>query len=78
MTFEWEKIARLAKPCPFCGSRKVITETSDHFEDAVNKTCTYIRCSECGVEIYGEADIDGVYYNQAQRNVLKVWNRRAS
>lgn len=78
MKYEWEKIARFAKPCPFCGSHRVITENKENFDDAVNKSCTYIRCENCGVSIYGDPVVGGIDYNEAQRNVLKVWNRRVS
>lgn len=76
--FEWQKTARLAKPCPLCGSRRVVTESRESFNESENKSCTYIECLDCGVTIYGEAVVEGTDYNTAQRNVLKMWNRRAS
>lgn len=81
MKMDWEKTAVLAKPCPFCGSRKVVTETKEHFETS-NKSCSYISCLNCGAQLYGDVIYEnGSYdttYNNAQRTVLKMWNRRAS
>ena len=82
MKMAWEIPARLAKPCPFCGSRKVVTEAKEHFESCGNKSCTYIECLNCGARLYGEVNYekglsDGTY-NTAQRTVTKMWNRRAS
>ena len=78
MKFEWQKIARLAKPCPLCGSRRIVTESKEHFDSIENKSCSYIECLDCGVMIYGEGVTEGTDYNTAQRNVLRMWNRRAS
>ena len=80
---DWEVRARLAKPCPFCGSRKVITESREHFEAGETKTCCYIECADCGATIYGDPvrDESGRFvedYNTAQRGALKAWNRRAA
>ena len=77
----WEKRAALAKPCPFCGSKRVVTETKDNFYYG-NMSCTYIKCLNCGAILFGEVvNENGSYertYNEAQRIVLKMWNRRAS
>ena len=79
---DWEKKAYLAKPCPFCGSKDLVTENKDNFEDS-NKSCTYIECLNCGVTVYGDvkSDANGSYestYDEAQRAVLRKWNRRVS
>ena len=81
LKMDWERTAFLAKPCPFCGCKNVVTETKDNFEDS-NKSCTYIECLNCGVTIWGDVkSVNGSYertYNEAQRAVLQKWNRRAS
>ncbi len=81
MKMDWEITAILAKPCPFCGSRKIVTETKEHFEEG-NKSCSYLECLNCGAQLYGEVDYenglsDGTY-KTAQRTVHRMWNRRAS
>lgn len=79
MMYEWETVARLAKPCPLCGSRNVVTEKRSKFEEIPTlKTCTYIECRDCHVTVYGDPVLEGTTYNEAQRRVLKRWNRRAS
>ena len=78
---DFQKKAVFAKPCPFCGSKKVITEKKDHFYES-NKCCSYISCLNCGAQIYGDVIYEnGSYetsYNKAQHIVLKMWNRRVS
>lgn len=76
--YEWQRYARLAKPCPFCGGRRLVTESRESFDSSKNKSCTYIECLDCGATIYGEAVVEGTDYNTAQRNALKLWNRRAA
>ena len=82
MKFSWEITAILAKPCPFCGSKDVVTESKEYFEGG-NKSCSYIKCLGCGATLYGDAKAgeNGSYertYTDAQRAVHKKWNRRAS
>ena len=80
---DWEKKAHLAKPCPFCGGKEVFTESKENFEDS-SKTCSYIECLNCGVTMWGDLgnrNVNGSYectYDEAQRAVLRKWNRRAS
>ena len=77
------KKAMFAKPCPFCGSRNVITESKKSFYKSGNRCCSYIRCDECGAETYGNPvrNEKGQFimtYNSAQHEALAVWNRRSA
>ena len=81
MKMEWEKTAPFAKPCPFCGSKNVVTEKKEHFYRGENKTCVYIECVDCGAEIYGNPvrESDGSFcgnYSVAYHEALTAWNRR--
>ena len=82
MKFEWEILAPFAKACPFCGSKDIVTETKENFYSKPLQTCTFIRCVNCGVSIYGDPVIndDGsnnTTYENAYNQVLKIWNRRS-
>ena len=74
--------AIFAKPCPFCGSRNVITEKKETFYGHRHRACTYIACDDCGAQIFGEpVRKDGGYdtdYNNAQHAALAAWNRRSA
>ena len=83
----WSDIQRkavFAKPCPYCGSRNIITERKEAFYKADAKTCTYMECDDCGATVYGVPVRDektwkfSENYNIAQHEALKRWNRRAS
>lgn len=83
MKFDYERRMPLAKPCPFCGSRNVVTERKEHFDASEYKTCTFVRCVNCGVQIVGMPVLndEGKFvedYETAQRQALKLWNRRVS
>lgn len=84
MKLDFEIPAIFAKPCPLCGSRKVITESKSHFYSGEHKSCSYIECADCGVQVYGNPVRDpenGGFiqtYNTAQHEALKLWNRRTA
>lgn len=80
---DWERIALEAKPCPFCGSKNIATMSRDGHKESKYRATSYIRCLNCGVQVYGDTvrGDDGEYktdYDTVQHQVLKVWNRRAS
>ena len=82
MKFDFEEWAEDAKPCPFCGSKDIYTEKSDHFYDG-NMSCTYVECKDCGAQIYGEPmrGKDGKYeltYEAARNHAMNAWNRRVT
>lgn len=75
--YEWQKKAAFAKPCPFCGSKNVLTEKKEHFYSGNVRTVSYIVCGDCGAQLYGNPILkEDATYNKAQHIVLKMWNRR--
>lgn len=78
--YDWQIRARLAKPCPLCGSRNVLTDNRES-EETVKKRLAeepyfkVIECLNCGCKYTGgPADtLDGAY-----RMALRGWNRRAA
>ena len=83
MKYDHEIKAIFAKPCPFCGSENVVTESRASFYKSKIKTCTYIECADCGAEVYGDPvrDENGEFittYNNAQHKALELWNRRSA
>ncbi len=83
MKYKYEQRMLLAKPCPFCGSEEIMTESREHFMVSETKTCCIARCAECGAQIIGEPvlDKDGSFiedYELAQSQALKMWNRRTA
>lgn len=83
MKYTYEKRMPGAKPCPFCGSEEIVTESREHFEESFYKTCCLARCAECGAQIVGEPVMkkDGTYiedYDTAQSQALRMWNRRTA
>lgn len=83
MKYTYEKRMPGAKPCPFCGSEEIMTESREHFMESTTKTCCFARCAECGAQIIGEPvlDKDGAFvedYELAQSQVLRRWNRRTA
>lgn len=83
MKYSFEKKVAKAKPCPFCGSVNVVTGRKDFFEQSSCKTCSIIRCADCGVQVVGEPVLndDGTFvqdYDICQRQVLTMWNRRTA
>ena len=51
------------KPCPFCGSKKVIV-----YKDSINPKCCFVFCEGCRVNT---ADFD------TKKEAIEAWNRRA-
>ena len=68
--------AKLAKACPFCGGKRIVTIDPDTFrEDGLR--CVWIECDDCGGRVSGYSDDFGDY-NTAYRNGLMKWNGRVS
>lgn len=83
MKYDHEIKAIFAKPCPFCGSENVVTESKSHFYGRGLRACSYIKCADCEATIYSDPvrGEDGEYirtYNNAQHEALAVWNRRSA
>ena len=71
----YEKKARLAKACPFCGNGVVKTHKTEWLKEG-NIKVVMIKCDNCGAEVHAytnECDPAGGY-----RKALKMWNRRAT
>lgn len=80
--FDYQRRIPIAKPCPLCGSEKIISEKKSNYEKN-NKCCTYIQCDECGLEVYGDPEFKTgsgyeMDYSTALKRALKKWNRRAT
>ena len=74
MMMDYETKAKLAKNCPFCGGKQIVTKRSDFIRDGGLLT-TEIKCNTCGAEVRSYTDeCDPV---KGYREALKVWNRRA-
>ncbi len=71
--------ARLAKPCPMCGSKHIITIDRDKFDRLGFSQTGYssIECDNCGLEICNSTMKDSTY-GESYKAVLKLWNRRAA
>lgn len=83
MKFSFEVKAIFAKPCPFCGSENVVTESKSNFYARGLRACSYIKCADCGAAIYSDPvrGEDGEFigtYNSAQHMALEMWNRRSA
>ena len=75
MIKNFETKARIAKSCPYCGSRKIATIAPKAFRKNTLQA-VYIKCDRCGAKMHGYDD-DGDF-NTAYRQALTAWNRRAS
>ena len=58
------------KPCPFCGSNKVLLRDNSGYFDAKEKEY-YIVCLKCGA-FYGNRKVYG-----SREGTIRMWNRRA-
>jgi len=75
MMMNYETKARLAKKCPFCGSKKIVTKRADFLRDG-NLLTTEIKCDACGAEV--RVYTDECDPAKGYREALKVWNRRTA
>ena len=79
MKYDFEMGARLAKPCPLCGSRKIVTSTRAYEEtvhDRMGSGNYYktLECKSCGCRYTGDP---APTQDEAYRLALRHWNRRA-
>lgn len=75
MIASYETGAKLAKKCPFCGSKAIKTLSKAFVEETVTEL-VYIKCDDCGAKV--EAFTDGCNFNEGYRQALKTWNRRSA
>ena len=77
--FDHETKAKLVKPCPFCGSKKIKTHTKEYYSNNNNDTGSMeIECDNCGATLWSHPMQEGLTYNEAMRLAIKNWNRRAT
>lgn len=79
MKYDFQMTARLAKACPLCGSKNVVTYKRDHQEShqSIHPGSYYaaIECADCGLTYLGDK---GTNPSEAYRIALKAWNRRSA
>ena len=79
MKYEGYRLARFAKPCPFCGNKRLATLTRERYENShVDYGYNIIECEKCGAGISNCTMVRDDTYNNSVRAVLKVWNRRTA
>ena len=74
MIYDFQTKAKLAKPCPLCGSKRIMADSPEYFAES-HHTTVGIECADCGLMFRDGA---GTTYNECYREVLKKWNRRAA
>lgn len=75
-----EAIRRVAKSCPFCGSRYFRITPFEAFERDKKEMaggCVSFGCKACGATIYDSGFYELSYKNRIN-NVIKLWNTRAN
>ena len=70
------------KPCPFCGNEVKVHEIPLWYGNGHGYKDCYefaIQCKKCGCTIYFHEN-DSIYRSEeeAKKNVIEAWNRRAS
>ena len=77
MKYDFRMNARLAKHCPLCGSKNVVTYKRE-YEEEKNTSGRYygtIECADCGLSFMGDPADD---CRTAYRIALKAWTRRVA
>ena len=74
MIYDFQTKAKLAKPCPLCGSDNIMVESPEYFAENRHSTLS-IECADCGLAF---RDGNGGNYSEVYREVLKKWNRRVT
>jgi len=71
--------ARLAKPCPMCGSKHIVTMDRDRFDELnyTNTGYSSIECDNCGLQL-SNCTMKESTYGESYKAVLMKWNRRAA
>ena len=79
MKYEGYRLARFAKPCPFCGSKRLMILPRERYENGyADNGYNSIECENCGAGISNCTMVQNDTYNNSVRAVLKLWNRRAA
>lgn len=73
--YDYETGAKLAKSCPCCGGKHIVTEKPTWIE-SLGLKAVGIQCKDCGLSVDGHSmEVD---FNSAYRDALRKWNRRAA
>lgn len=64
------QVNRQLKPCPFCGSDKIMVRDNSGYFGAKEKEY-YIVCRKCGT-FFGNKNVYG-----SRERTIRAWNRRA-
>lgn len=72
-------LAKFAKACPFCGSKRIRTMTHERYDNLHFSDTGYnsIECKGCGAFI-SNCTMHESSYSESYSAVLKLWNKRAS
>lgn len=74
--------AKLAKPCPCCGSKNVLMDNPKWIK-AHSLNMVTIQCEDCKLEMNGHAGYsfvkdETITLQQAYQSALRRWNRRVA
>ena len=69
------------KPCPFCGNKAYIKQTSTGYASSYHYAGYSIGCDHCGIRLTDESTFtieDGVvkYQRDGYAEIIKKWNTR--
>ena len=79
MRLAHEVKAKLVKPCPFCGSKKIKALNRDYYEEQHFTGDMRLECEDCGATLWNFPHDGKDYdYNDAMKMIVERWNRRAS
>ena len=76
---EGYELAKLAKPCPFCGNRILQTMSQNRYDELHFHESGYnsIECKVCHAVIR-KCTMKDSTRSESYRAVLKLWNKRTS
>lgn len=78
MKSDFEVTAKLAKACPFCGSRKIKCVSRDYYEANLHTYgSAWVECEGCGAELWNRTYSETPYSDAIKAAIMR-WNRRAA
>ena len=77
MVKAFQQKAKLAKRCPCCGGKNLITEKLEFLAEN-NLHLVKIICDDCDLALTEYMDPEDADYRSAYRRLLLKWNRRAA
>lgn len=72
-----KRLVELAKPCPFCGGKRLIVtdeETFNRLYEENGGACVRLWCVTCDLDLYDHSD--GSNYSARLKKLLNKWNTR--